>query len=407
MDFDYSQGQKEIIRNVKDICDQFRGVFFKANKEDERYADQDGESLRQACDEKSLLGMTVPKEWGGQDKSLLDYLIGVEHSTRYGIGMYLSYLMTYTANGEVMQIVHHATDAAKKKYLADIVKYKKVLGLALVEAGAGSALTEIATTATSDGDHFVLNGQKRWVGYGGEADVYYTMVREPGTVGAKGTFIVLVDKDSPGLSYGRDWGFWGVNQGLRRDLIFKNCIVPKDNLLVGPGQFAAVMGAFNTFRLQNAARTLGIGEGALDAAIKWSQKRRQFGKKLCEFQMIQARLADMVMEIEAARLLLYRAAARGSGAKAPPLDTSIAKEYCNQAAIKVCDSACHIHGAYGFVRESDTEWRYRQARVMAIATGTTEMQKVRIVSELLGRHFNQRTNAFDSTLYEKATDPEM
>ncbi|MFC1990493.1 acyl-CoA dehydrogenase family protein [Chloroflexota bacterium] len=152
---------------------------------------------------------------------------------------------------------------------------------------------------------------------------------------------------------------------------------------------------------------MGMAEGALDTALNWSQKRRQFGKPLCEFQMIQSRLADMVMEVEAARLLLYRAASRGMGTEAPPLDTSIAKEYYNQAAIKVCDSACHIHGAYGFIRESDTEWRYRQARVMAIATGTTEMQKVRIVSELLGRRFNQRLNAFNPDLFEMPPEPEL
>jgi len=407
MDFEYSEDQKEIIKNVKEASEEFRDVFYKANQGNERYSVEDGERLRQACDERGLLGMTVPKEWGGQGRSLLDYLIGVEHATRYGPGMYLSYLMSFTANGEVLQVLHHGTDEAKNKYLRDLVKYRKVLGLGMVEPGAGSALTDITTSAKLDGDYYILNGQKRWVGYGGEADVYYTLVREPRTVGARGIFVLLVDKDSPGLSYGKDWGFWGVYQGLRRDLIFNNCRVPKENLLMKPGQFGTVMMAFNTFRLQNAARTLGIGGGALDDAVMWSQKRRQFGKLLCEFQMIQSRLADMVMKIEAARLLLYRAASRGMGEEAPPLDTSIAKEYCNQAAISVCDSACHILGAYGFVRESDTEWRYRQARVMAIATGTTEMQKVRIVSELLGRRFNQRLNAFNPDLFEAAPEPEL
>jgi len=156
------------------------------------------------------------------------------------------------------------------------------------------------------------------------------MVRQPKSRGARGIFIVLVDKDSPGLSYGKDWGFWGVYQGLRHDLIFKDCRIPASNLLVDAGQFDKVMMAFNTFRLQNSARTLGMGEGALDAALKWSQKRTQFGKPLCEFQMIQGRLADMAMKIEAARWLLYRAASKGIGEEAPPLETSIAKGYCNE-----------------------------------------------------------------------------
>ncbi|MBI4302934.1 MAG: acyl-CoA/acyl-ACP dehydrogenase [Chloroflexi bacterium] len=407
MDFDYSEEQKEIIRNVKEVSEEFRDVFYKANQGNERYSAEDGERLRQTCDRRGLLGMVVPREWGGQERSFLDYLIGVEHATRYGPGMYLSYLMTYTANGEVMQILTHGTEEAKQKYLRDIVKYKKVLGLALAEPGAGSALTDIATTAKLESDHYVLNGVKRWAGYGGEAGVYYTLVREPGTVGARGIFVLLVDKDSPSISYGKDWGFWGVYQGLRHDIIFKNCRVPRENLLVKPGQFGEMMSAFNTFRLQNAARTLGMGEGALDVAIKWSQKRRQFGKLLCDFEMIQGRLADMVMELEAAKLLLYKAASRGIGEKAPALDTSIAKEYCNQAAVRVCDSACHILGAYGFVRESDTEWRYRQARVLAIATGTSEMQKVRIVSELLGRQFNQRLNTFNPELFKMPPEPEL
>ena len=131
MDFEYNEEQKEIIRNVKEVSEEFKGVFYKANQENERYSAEDGERLRQACDQRGLLGMTVPKEWGGQGKSLLDYLIGVEHATRYGPGMYLSYLMSYTANGEVLQILHEGTEEAKNKYLRDLVKYRKVLGLGL------------------------------------------------------------------------------------------------------------------------------------------------------------------------------------------------------------------------------------------------------------------------------------
>jgi butyryl-CoA dehydrogenase len=373
-------------------------VFYKANQANERYSQEDGERLRQACDERGLLGLCIPEEWGGQGRSPLDYLIGVEHATRHSIGMYLSYLLSYTSNGEVMQIGLYGTEEAKKKYLFDTVKYNKVLGLGMVEPNAGSALTDLTTTAEDKGDHYVVNGIKRFVGYGGEADFYYTWVREPGTVGGRGIFIILIDKDSPGLLYGKDWGFCGVYQGLRHDLIFKDCIVPKENLLIGPGKLRTVMGAFNTFRLQNAARTLGFAEGALDDAIQWSLHRKQFGKPICEFQMIQDKLAEMAMKVEAARLLLYRAASRAEAESAPPLDTSIAKAYCNEIAIDVCDKACNILGGYGWLRESDTEWRSRQAHIMAIATGTAEMQRVRIASELLGRRFDQRQNDFDPKL---------
>jgi len=149
MDFEYSPDQKEIIKKVKQVCDEFHDVFYQANQVNERIPEADVARLRQACDENGLLGMTMAKEWGGQARSLLDYLIGVEHATRYGPGMYLSYLMSYTANGEVLQIASHGTDVAKQKYLRDLVKYRKILGLALVEPAAGSALTDVTTTANA------------------------------------------------------------------------------------------------------------------------------------------------------------------------------------------------------------------------------------------------------------------
>jgi len=288
-----------------------------------------------------------------------------------------------------VQVARYASPETKKKYLPRLLKGMK-LGLAMAEVEAGSGLTDLKTTARLDGDYYILNGEKRWVGYGGAADVYYTWVREPGTVGGRGIFVLLVDANSPGLHYGKDRGFFGVYQGYRHDLIFKDCRVPKENLLIGPDKLRVVMGAFNTFRLQNAARSQGLAEGALDTAIEYSQTRHQFGRPICEFQMIQKLLSDMIIKVEAGRWLLYKAAVEADTEQAPPLSTSIAKAYCNQMAIEVTTDAMHVLGAYGQTRESDTEWRFRQASLFATATATKEMMTIRIVTEKLGRKFSQR-----------------
>lgn len=394
MDFEYTEGQKKVIQNVKEISEEFREDFYQANQANERLPEDVRTRLIQAMRERGLVGICIPKEWGGQGKSFLDYIIAMEHSCKYGPGLYLSYLINLSSSGHIMQVIDYGSDEAKEKYVRQSVNLEKLFGLAMVEGGAGSAVTDIETTAVLDGDYYIVNGEKRWVGYGGYADAYYTWVREPGTIGPRGIFVLLIDKDSPGLQYGKDRGFWGIYQGHRHDLILKDCRVPKENIIIGSGQLRTVLGAFNTMRLQNAARTQGMAAGALDAAIRHSQTRKQFGKPICEFQLMQAKLADMAMKVEAGQLLLYKAAAKATAGMADPLPTSLAKEYCNQIAISVCDDACQIHGAYGFVRESDTEWRYRQARVFSLATGTSEMQRVRIASELLGRRFDQRLNAY-------------
>ena len=394
MDFEYSDGQKKIIEDVRAICEEFREDCFQANQENERLPEDVRQRLIQAMRDRGLVGICVPKEWGGQGKSFLDYIIAMEHSCRYGTGLYLSYLINFSSAGHIMQVIEYGGEEAKKKYVKKSVNLEELFGLAMVEGGAGSAVTDIETTAVLDGDHYVVNGEKRWVGYGGYANSYYTWVREPGTRGPKGIFVLLIDKDTPGLEYGKDRGFWGVYQGHRHDLILKNCRVPKENMIIGSGQLRTVLGSFNTMRLQNAARTQGMAEGALDNAIKHATTRKQFGKHICEFQLVQGMLADMAMKVETGQLILYKAASGASAGMADPLPTSLAKEYCNQIAISVCDDACQIHGAYGFIRESDTEWRYRQARVFSLATGTSEMQRVRIASELLGRRFDQRLNAY-------------
>lgn len=407
MDFEYNERQKQIIRDVKEIAEEFKDVCYQAHQSNSLVSAEDEERIRQALEKRGLLGMTLPKELGGRGAPALDYLIALEYGARYARGQAFTRAMVNSGLGYVVQIAHYGTEEAKKRYLQDLIKGKKRIGLAMAEPVGGSALTDLITTAQLDGDHYILNGQKRWVGGGGVSDVYYTWVREPDTRGARGIFVVLVDKDSPGLSYGKDWGFWGEYHGERRDLIFKNCRVPRENLLLKPGQIRTAMMSHNTFRLQNAARTLGLAEGALDVAAEWSKKRKAFGKPLCEFQMIQGMLADMIMQVSAAQLVLYKAASRGTGEEAPRLETSIAKQYCNQIAVSVCDSACHILGAYGFVKESDTEWRYKVARTMVLAAGSPEMQKVGIVSQFLGRRFEQRLNVFNPDLYEEMTVPEL
>lgn len=340
---------------------------------------------------KKLLAICVPPKYGGQGRPFIDWLIACEELNRLGPGFFLNRAVVHSSSGELLHIIRNGAEEVKRKYVPAFVNGEAVCAEAMVEPEAGSAVTDLQTNAVASGEEYIINGIKRWVGLASSADVYYTWTRFDNTPGSRGIGIILVDKNAPGLSFGKDQDFWGIQTGFRKDIIFRDCRVSKGNLLSAPGNFRELMSHFNIFRLQNAATCLGIAAGALDVAVAYSQRRKQFGKPLCEFQMVQSHLANMVMKVEAARWLVYRAATMVEDGMAPPLPTSIAKSYCSMIAVEVCDTACQILGAFGFSRESDTEWRYRWARILGpVGAGTIEIQKIRIASELLGRRFDQR-----------------
>jgi alkylation response protein AidB-like acyl-CoA dehydrogenase len=339
-----------------------------------------------------LLGITLPEEFGGGGRPLIDALLVIEELAKRC--QVAAFAVFEASTGPVRVIDLFGTEGQKERLLPPVVSGEKTIALAISEPDAGSAATDLTTTARVDGDGVVLNGTKRWCSGGGHAEQYLIYVRlDPAVAGAGGVGAVLVDDAADGLSYGpqeRLMGFRGIPSA---DIFLDNVRVPRDNVIVPAGGFRDLFAAFAIERLGNATMSLAIGQGALDRTARYVQERRQFGRDIADFQLVQASLADMVMRVEAARLLIHRAARRAGTGLPRPQEASIAKCFSNEMAKHVSDLAMQLHGGYGYSVEYELERLHRDAHGWAIAGGTPNMQRIRIASEFLGRRFSQRVGA--------------
>jgi alkylation response protein AidB-like acyl-CoA dehydrogenase len=262
------------------------------------------------------------------------------------------------------------------------------LAVSISEPDAGSAATDITTSARRDGDDYIINGTKRWCSGGGHAEQYLVYARIDGEQGARGIGALVVDGTSAGLTFGPQEKLMGFRGIPSADMFFDEVRVPAENLIVKG--FKQLFTAFSIERLGNSTMSLAIGQACLDRTARYIQEREQFGKAIVEFQSVQTMFADMVLQVEAARLLIYRAATKaGCGAPAS-IEASIAKCFANEMAKKVSDLAMGLHGGYGYAEEYGIERYHRDAHGWALGGGTPTIQRTRIVSEYLGRSFNQR-----------------
>jgi alkylation response protein AidB-like acyl-CoA dehydrogenase len=297
----------------------------------------------------------------------------------------------FEANVGPAQAVNRlGTREQKERYLPPIIRGEASMAVAISEPDAGSAATDLTTRATRDGKGYRITGTKRWISGGGEADFYLVYARMSEARGAGGVGALIVRGDAPGVSYGSREKLMGFRGIPSADIVFDDVLVAEDDVLVGPGQFADLFGCFSIERLGNATMSLALGQAALDASAAYVQERQQFGKPIIEFQGVQLILADMVMQVEAARLLLERAARGADDGLPDTLQVSIAKCTANEMAKRVTDLAMQVHGGNGYTEEYGIERLHRDAHGWAIAGGTPVIQRVRIVSELLGRRFDQR-----------------
>jgi butyryl-CoA dehydrogenase len=286
----------------------------------------------------------------------------------------------------------------KERFLRPVTAGNMTIAVAISEPEAGSAATDMTTMGRIDGDAMVINGTKRWCSGAGHAEAYLVYVRLEAGHGAGGIGAVLVERGADGLSFGKREELMGFRSVASADITFDNVRVPIANVVVPAGGFSRLFSAFSIERLGNATMSLAIGQGALDRTARYVQERRQFGRELVQFQMVQADLADMVMQVEAARLLVYRAAANAGHGTPVPLEASIAKCFANEMAKTVSDRAIQLHGGYGYSSEYDVERMHRDAHGWALAGGTTNMQRLRIVSEFLDRRFPQRSEGQAPTI---------
>ena len=335
-----------------------------------------------------LLGICLPERFGGSGAPLLHALVVIEELAKECRPAAFQVFEANTGPAQVLALL--GTEDQQSRFLPGIIAGQTTMALAISEPDAGSAATDMTTRAKSTGGDFTVNGAKRWISNGSEADCYLVYTRLSDEPGARGIGAIIIEADRDGVSFGareRLMGFRGIPSA---DVIFDDVLVPGNNLLVPAGGFGQLFRAFSVERLGNSTMSLAIGQAALDRTIAYVQERQQFGKPLIEFQSVQMVLADMVLQVESARLLIERAARHAGTGLPDPLQVSLAKCTANEMAKRVSDLAMQLHGGNGLTEEYGIERLHRDAHGWAVAGGTPTMQRIRIVSELLGRRFDQR-----------------
>jgi alkylation response protein AidB-like acyl-CoA dehydrogenase len=335
-----------------------------------------------------FLGLALPEEYGGQGGTLLDAMIVIEELAKECRPAAFQVFESNT--GPIRVLEYFGTEEQKREYIPRSTSGEITMGVAISEPEAGSAATDMKTKARRDGDDFVINGSKRWITGGGHASHYLLYCRLNDEPGAKGIGGIIVPKETPGLSFGAREKLMGFRGIPSADLYFDDARVPAENLVVEAGGFKKLFGVFSIERMGNSTMSLAIGQASLDRAKAYVETREQFGRPLIEFQNTQMVIADMAMQVEASRLLLYRAAFNAGRDLPVPYEVSLAKCYANEMGKRVSDLAMQLHGGNGYTEEYGIERLHRDAHGWAIAGGTPAIQRVRIASELFGRQFNQR-----------------
>lgn len=336
-----------------------------------------------------LLALPLPEEYGGGGRPLLDALIVQEE---FGRANPLAAWPIFEASAGPARVIHlFGTEEQKQRFLPPVAAGDVTIAICISEPDAGSAATDVTTKARIEGDEVVINGNKRWSSGAGHAEQYLVYVRFGDTPGGRGMGAVLVPKETPGLSFGPQEQLMGHRGVGSADMSFEDVRVPVENIIIAEGGFNQLFTAFSIERLGNSTACLAIAQEALDRTARYVQERKQFGKEIVEFQMVQAGLADMVVQVEAARLLIWRAAANAGSGAPDTLEASIAKCYANEMVKRVTDAAIQLHGGYGYSAEYEIERMHRDAVGWAIAGGTPAIQRTRIASEFLGRRFDQRS----------------
>jgi alkylation response protein AidB-like acyl-CoA dehydrogenase len=338
--------------------------------------------------ELGFLGLNASGELGGAGASHLDALIVLEELAK--VSAAAAFPVFEACTGPVRIVERFGSPALRQRIVPQVVAGDMIVAISMSEPDAGTALTDLRTRARIDGDEIVIDGTKRWCSGAGHSEGYVVFCRFNEDPGAKGIGAVFVDRDTPGLSFGPREQLMGFRGIPSADMTFEACRVPRDQLLAGPGEFGKLMQAFNLERCGNATMSLGLAAGALEQALGYVQERRQFGRPIVEFQAVQLRLAEMATKVEAARLLVHRAAAVAPGAFPDAQHAAIAKCFANEMVREVAGAGLQLMGGYGYAKAYGMEQRLRDAWGWGIAGGTVDIQKINIAAGLIGRRFDQR-----------------
>ncbi|MDW5298553.1 MAG: acyl-CoA dehydrogenase [Sedimentibacter sp.] len=329
-----------------------------------------------------FMGIPFPKEFGGQGCDYLTYTMAVEELSKVcgTTGVILS-AHTSLCGSPLME---YGTEEQKKKYLTKVASGEWLGAFGLTEPGAGTDAAGQQTKAVLDGDNYILNGNKIFITNASYADVYIIMAMTDKSQGTRGISAFIVESTFPGFSIGKKEAKMGIRGSATCELIFEDCVVPKENLLGKSGQgFKIAMKTLDGGRIGIAAQALGIAQGAIDETVKYVKERKQFGKSISKFQNTQFLLADMQTKVDAARMLVYRAACSKDAGKEYGVEAAMAKLIAAEAAMDVTTKAVQLHGGYGYTRDYPVERMMRDAKITEIYEGTSEVQKMVISASML------------------------
>ena len=378
MNFDLTNDQKMLQDQVRKFVD---AELAPVAPEIDKSGDFPWKSIKKMA-ELGLLGVVVPEEYGGSGFDFVSLAIAIEEISRVcaSTGVIVAVnnsLVTYP-------ILHFGNEEQKKKYLPVLCCCEKIGAFALTEPNAGSDVVALEATARLEGDHYILNGTKRFITNGGEAGIHIVFAYTNKELKHKGISAFIVERDTPGFTVGKHEDLMGIRATANCELIFEDSKIPKENLLGKEGDgFKIAMNTIDVSRIDIAAQAVGIAQGALDEAVKYSKERKAFGQPLHKFQMIQSMFAEMATQIQAARLLTYYAGScKDAGMARFSKESAMAKYYASDVAVSVTRKAVQIHGGYGYTKDYPVERMYRDAKILELYEGTSEIQKIVIAREL-------------------------
>jgi butyryl-CoA dehydrogenase len=379
MDFALTEDQQIFQKMVRDFAtNELQPVAAEVDDEEKFPAD----SMRK-MGELGLMGVSIAEKYGGSGGDSIHTVIATEEIARACASTSTVYLASLSL--ACYPIYHFGTEEQKRRFVVPLAKGQKLACFALTEPGAGSDAAAIKTTATLRDGHYVLDGTKIFITNGAEADTVVVFATVNKSLRHKGIISLIVDKGTPGFSVGKKERKLGVRGSSTAELVFEGCRVPVGNRLGDEGGgFKVAMGAIDASRINVAAQAVGIARAGLEASLAYARDRQQFGQAISGFQAIQWMLADMATHIDAARLLAYRAAFLKNQGLPYLKEAAMAKLFAAEAAMNATTKAVQIHGGYGYIKDYPVERYFRDAKIMEIYEGTSEMQRMTIARQLIG-----------------------
>ncbi len=378
MNFDLTPEQQMIRDMVRDFAQKEIAPVAGQLDEAEQFPIQIIRKMAQL----GLLGLAIPEQYGGGGADSVSYAIAVEEMSRASGSVCITLAAHFSLGTYPLYLF--GTEEQKKTYLVPLAQGKHIGAWALTEPGAGSDAASIRTTAVRDGDSWVINGTKTFITNGSVADTVIVAAVTDRSKGSHGISQFIVEKGTKGFQPGRNEKKLGLRSSVTSQLFFTDCRVPADHLLGNEGDgFKQALITLDGGRIGIGAMAVGLAQAALDAALKYARERVQFGQPIAQFQAIQFMLADMATEIEAARLMVYRAAALKDKGQRYTKEAAMAKLFASEVADRACNKAIQIHGGYGYIEDYPVERYWRDARLCEIGEGTSEIQRIVIARQLL------------------------